>query len=419
MPELQSRFRVRPCMAPLHPLHRAWRILPPRARRAALARVSALAAPRPDQPPPLARAGIAVGGELTRASGLGEGARLMLAAVAHLGVPAWPIECGLMPPGTGAHARAAAPPAGAPLILHVNAPSLPAALLGLPRGFARGRMLIGYWAWELGVVPDTWRHGARFVHEIWAPSSFTALALEPLAPGRVRVVPHPVATTPPAPSRLGRADFGLPEDAIITLVSFSLASSLARKNPEASIAAFRKAFGTRQERLLLLKIVHADDAPDDLARLQAVIAGDPNIRLETRLLPAPDSHALTVCADIVLSLHRSEGFGLVPAEAMLLGRPVIATDYSGTTDFIDATSGIPIPYRLIPAIDPRGVFEAAGAVWAEADTDAAAAALVRLADNPDHRSQIGRAGREAALARLGPQPLAAAIRALGLKVPAP
>jgi glycosyltransferase involved in cell wall biosynthesis len=406
-------------MAPLHPLHRAWRILPTRARRAALARVSAFAAPRLDQPPPLARAGIAVGGELSRASGLGEGARLMLAAAARLGVPAWPIECGLMPPGARQESLAAAPPAGAPLILHVNAPSLPAALLGLPRGLIRGRQVIGYWAWELSEVPDTWRHGAQFVHQIWAPSRFTAAALEPLAPGRVRVVPHSVATTPPEPSRLGRADFGLPADAIITLVSFSLASSLARKNPHAAIAAFLKAFGTRRDRLLVLKIVHASHAPEDLASLQAAIAGAANIRIETRLFPGPDSHAFTACADIVLSLHRSEGFGLVPAEAMLLGRPVIATDYAGTTDFLDATSGIPIPYRLIPAIDPRGVFEAPGAVWADADTDEAAAALVRLADDPEQRAHIGRAGRAAAQARLGAQPLADAIRALGLPVPLP
>ena len=400
---------------PRQKLHRAWQALPQGARRRALSHATALLAPRPDQPAPAARHGVVVGGEIGRASGLGEGARLMAAALAGLGVPVWQMECGLLPSGPAA--PFVAPPPGAPLVLHVNAPSLAAALLRLPRGLLRGRRVVGYWAWELGVVPDLWRHGVRFVHEIWAPSSFTAAALEPLAPGRVRVVAHAVAASPPVPSGLGRADFGLPTDAIIVLVSFSLASSYARKNPEAAIAAFAHAFGHRADRLLVLKVTHADHAPADLARLQAAIAGAPNIRLETRLLPAPDSHAFTRCADIVLSLHRSEGFGLVPAEAMLLGRPVIATDWSGTTDFIDATSAIPIPYCLVPARDPRGVFEAPGAVWAEADTDAAAAALVRLADNAALRATLGEAGRQAAQRLLGAAPLAAAVRALGLTVP--
>jgi glycosyltransferase involved in cell wall biosynthesis len=403
-----------PAMPPLHPLHRAWRALPAAQRRAALTRLTALAAPRPDWPPPRARHGLVVGGELGRASGLGEGARLMASACAQLGVPAWTLDCGLLPPGEPRAAQTEAPPPGAPLVLHVNAPILPAALLRLPRGLLRGRRVIGYWAWELSVVPDIWRHGARFVHDVWVPSRFTAAALEPLAPGRVRVVPHPVAASPPRPSALNRADFGLPEDAVITLVSFSLASSFARKNPHAAIAAHRAAFGDRPDRMLLLKIAHAEHAPDDMDALRALCAGSDNIGFETRLLPVADSHALTGCADIVLSLHRSEGFGLVPAEAMLLGRPVIATDYSGTTDFIDADCAIPIAYRLVPAVDPRGVFEAPGAVWAEADVADAAGALARLADDAAERARLGKAGQRAARARLGAGALAAAIGALGI-----
>jgi glycosyltransferase involved in cell wall biosynthesis len=401
-------------MSALHPLHRAWRALPAGARRAALSRVSAWAAPRPDWPAPAARAGVVVAGEISRASGLGEGARLMLAALGELGVAAWPLESDLL---AGAGTKVSPPPDGAPLVLHVNAPVLPAALLRLPRGLLRGRQVIGYWAWELNTVPATWHHAARFVHQIWVPSRFTAAALEPLAPGRVLVVPHPVASHPPTPSALTRQDFGLPESALVTLVCFSLASSFARKNPLAAIAAHRQAFGDDPARILVLKVVHSGHAPDDLALLQAAIAGSPNIRLETRLLPPADNHALTRCADIVLSLHRSEGFGLVPAEAMLLGRPVVATDYSGTTDFLDASCGMPVPYRLVPAADPRGVFESPGAVWAEADVGQAAAALSALAADPALRARLGAAAQAAARTTLGAAPLAQAVRGLGLAPP--
>jgi glycosyltransferase involved in cell wall biosynthesis len=268
------------------------------------------------------------------------------------------------------------------------------------------------------VVPDGWRVGVPFVHEVWTPSRFSAGALERLAPGRVRVVPHPVAAIPPVPSRLGRADFGLPLGAVVVLVSFSLASSYVRKNPLAAIAAFRAAFGTRADRMLVLKIVHADHAPGDLAELRAAAAGAENIVFETRLFPAADSHALTRCVDIVLSLHRSEGFGLVPAEAMVLGRAVVATDFSGTTDFLDASCGMPISYTLVPARDPRGVFEAPGAEWAEADVGEAAAALRALADDADLRGRLGQAAQAAAAAKLGSLALADAVRALGLPVAA-
>ena len=386
----------------LHPLHRLWRGLPPRARRGLLTHGTALLAPRPDRPAPAACAGIAVAGELDRASGLGEGARLMLHGLAALGIPAWPMRPGDPPP-----------PPGAPIVLHVNAPQMPLALLRLGRTAIRGRRIVGFWAWELPVVPDAWRAGVPFVHEVWAPSRFTAAALEPLMPGRVRVVPHAVATHPPAPSALGRADFGLPDDAVVTVVAFNLASSFVRKNPLGAIAAHRAAFGDRADRILLLRVGNPHHFPGDFERLRAA-ADRPNIRIDTRTLPLADYHALLRCCDIVLSLHRSEGFGLVPAEAMLLGVPVVATDWSGNTDYMDRDCAAMVPARLIPAVDPRGVFMAPGAQWAEPDVAAAAAHLVRLAGDPAARAALGRAGQAAARAGLGTSGLAAAVRALGL-----
>jgi glycosyltransferase involved in cell wall biosynthesis len=401
----------------LHPLHRLWRGLPPGLRRAAHARTTAWLAPHPDAVPPPAHGGVAVCGETTRASGLGEGARLMHAALATLGVNSWLIDAAPRLPGE-ASGPLTMPPPGVPLVLHVNAPLLPACLLRLPRGALAGRRIIGYWAWELATVPPIWARGLASVHEIWVPSRFTANALEHLAPGRIRVVPHPVAASPPVPSALTRADFGLPENAFVVLTSFSLASSLVRKNPLAAIAAFRAAFGAAPDKIMVLKVSHAELWPHDMETLRDAVADAPNIRLETRLLPTADSHALTACADVVLSLHRSEGFGLVPAEAMLLRRAVVATDYSGTTDFIDASCGVPIPFRLIPARDPRGVFQAPNAYWADADTGEAAASLSALHANPEKRRALGEAAYQAASNRLGAAPLAAALHGLGMAVPA-
>jgi glycosyltransferase involved in cell wall biosynthesis len=208
----------------------------------------------------------------------------------------------------------------------------------------------------------------------------------------------------------------LPDGAVVILVSFNLASSMARKNPMAAIAAFRAAFGDRPDRILLMKVGHPHHFPTEFAKLAAAATG-PNIRLETWNLSTADNHALIAAADIVLSLHRSEGFGLVPAEAMLLGKPVIATAWSGNIDFMDADSAALVGYRLVPARDPRGTYDIADAVWAEPDVAEAVAHLQRLADDAAARRELGARARLAAHARLGSEPLAAAVRALGIHHP--
>jgi glycosyltransferase involved in cell wall biosynthesis len=394
-------------------------MLPPRQRRWLFAQGTAALAPKPDRPPPPALHGIAVGGELSRPTGLGEGARLMRAALDQLGIASWGQDVGdRLPGGQAARLPLEMPPPGAPLVLHENPPSLPWALLRLPRDLIRGRHVIGYWAWELPVAPPSWRAGLPFVHSVWVPSQFTAAALRPMLPadGRIalHVVPHPVAAAPPVPSALGRAEFGLPTDALIVLVSASLASSFTRKNPLAAIAAFQAAFGNRTDRLLLLKLNHVDHFPADFAAVRAAVADAPNIRIETRVLPYADRHALTACADILLSLHRSEGFGLVLAEAMLLGVPVVATGWSGNMDFMDAETAALVNFRLVPARDPRGVMQVPGAVWAEPDIADAAAQLRQLAADPDARRALGARGAAMARQRLGSGPMVAAIKALGL-----
>jgi glycosyltransferase involved in cell wall biosynthesis len=410
-----------PMTPPLPLLHRLWRRLPAGSRRRMAMRLAALAAPRPDAPPPVAAGGVIVAGELSRASGLGESARLMLRGLAALGVPTWPIDIGRYLP---AHRNDlpqppqpdSSPPSGAPLVLHVNPPLLPLVLARLPRAIVRNRHLVGYWYWELPIAPAEWRLGARYVHNVWAPSRFTADALAPLVDAPIRAVRPPVAINPLAPAPVNRAHFGLPTRAVIVFSSFNLASSFVRKNPLGSIEAFRMAFGARSDRMLVLKVGNPDHFPDDFTRLVTAAAAHSNIHLVTDTLAPGASLALTASADIVLSLHRSEGFGLVAAEGMLLGKPVVATDWSATTEFMDATCAALVPSRLVPAEDARGIYAVSGAEWAEADLGHAADWLRRLADDPDLRRTLGGAAHAAALERLGTGSLAQAVSSLGLQV---
>jgi glycosyltransferase involved in cell wall biosynthesis len=400
------------------PLRSAWRLLPPRTRRYLFARGCALVAPAIARDPPPACEGLAVAGELSAATGLGEGARVMLRALAILGVRNWEFDVGpaWRPASKPALARLPQLPGGVPLVVHANAPMLPGSLMRLPRAMVHGRRIIGYWAWELTRLPPEWAIGAPFVHEIWVPSQFTAEAVEPLLPGRVRVVPHPVAVVPPSPSALDRQAFGLPDDTVVVLAAFNLASSLERKNPYAAIAAFRAAFGDRRDRLLVLKVGHPTHFPSEFANLAKAVDA-PNIRLEARDLPSADNHALFAAADIVLSLHRSEAFGLVLAEAMLLSKPVVATGWSGNMEYMDQESAALVGYRLIAARDRRGTYDVAHAVWADPDLADAVAHLRRLADDEMERRALGARARDLALLRLGPGKLLNAINELGLVPP--
>ena len=338
----------------------------------------------------------------------------MLQALDRLGAAHWAIDVGPALPGhtDDLPAKTETPPPGVPLVLHVNPPMLPLVVMRLPRHLTKGRKVIGYWSWELPSAAPDWRIGRHFVHEVWVPSAFSADAIEPICPGGVHIVPHPLALVPPMPSALDRTAFGFPEKAVVVLVSFNLASSFQRKNPLAAIAAFRSAFGNRTDRLLVLKIANERHFPDDFARIEQAITGVSNIRLENRVFPTADAHALTAACDIVLSLHRSEGFGLVLAEAMMLGKAVVATGWSGNMSFMDGTSAALIGYRLVDSVDPREVYK--GDIWAEPDVGEAAAVLKHLAADAEARARLGARGRATASARLSGDALVTALKKLGV-----
>jgi glycosyltransferase involved in cell wall biosynthesis len=387
-----------------------WRRLPRGLRRAGMTRVSAALAPKPDVVAPVRSAGIIVAGDMGGSSGLAESARVLHRVIAGRGLARGALPLGL--PGFVDMPRAALAP-GAALLAVVNAPILPPSLLRLRRGALRGRRVIGFWAWELPVVSPDWAEGAKFVHEIWACSRFTAAAFEPLAPGRVKAVPYPIAAVE-LPAGGGRADFGLPEGVFIVTTIFNLASSMVRKNPLGAIAAFQAAFGRSRDHLLVLKLSQVEAYPADVAQIRAAIGDSPNIRLITETIPEVLLRGLIRLSDVILSLHRAEGFGLIPATAMLLGRAVVATAWSGNMDFMaPGTAGL-VPYRLVPALDPRGTYALAGAQWAEPEIEAAAAWLRRLADDDAARAAMAVAGQDYAQAMLGAAPLLAALAEAGV-----
>jgi SAM-dependent methyltransferase len=108
--------------------------------------------------------------------------------------------------------------------------------------------------------------------------------------------------------------------------------------------------------------------------------------------------SLTAACDCYVSLHRSEGFGLTIAEAMALGKPAIATGYSGNLAFMDAGSSFLVPYALTELERAVGPYPA-GTVWAEPDLEVAAELLREVAEDPERARERGELGRAAVAER--------------------
>lgn len=272
------------------------------------------------------------------------------------------------------------------LILHVSAPFIPYALGRCGRSVVRDKHVVGYWHWELPRLPRDWAAGIGFVHEVWVPSRFCAEAVRHDFDGPVRIIPHLVD--------VGGIRKSARTDELFRVVTmFNMASGFTRKNPLASITAFQQAFGHDPGARLLVKVLNPSAYPAGMAALTAAAAGFANITLLTARLTRPEVCALIADADAVISLHRAEGFGLLAAEAMLLGTPVIATDWSATTDFVTPETAIPIPYRLVPASDPQGSYHHPDQVWADPCVAASAEALVRLRTDRPFAALLAKAAK--------------------------
>ncbi len=391
-------------------LRRLWQRLPQNTRAQILFDVSRLLAPLPDSNP---RGGfpLAIAGLFSTASGVGEGARLAYAALEAAGyVPtAFDLSPAFGQAEMGHVERRTLAPGSGSLIVHHNGPYLPHALWALGRARVRGRRIIGYWAWELPRLPDGWQASLRYLHEIWVPSTFTRDAVAAATDKPVHVVPHPLPSIAATPNMRGK--LGLPSDALVVLNVFHLGSAFSRKNPLAAVAAFRKAFGDASDRVLAIKLID-NGAGGARRELDAAIAGAGNIRLIEGMLPEADMAGLMSAADIVISLHRSEGFGLVPAQAMALGKPVIATAWSGNLDFMNKNNSALVSYSLIPVYDPDGTFDAGNQKWADANVDEAADWLRRLAGDAGLRARMGAVAARDVAAQLSPKHFATMVAKL-------
>jgi glycosyltransferase involved in cell wall biosynthesis len=332
--------------------------------------------------------GVELAGYLDTAVGVGEAARRYLDALRSVGIPTLARNVPL--PGRDGAGTELAPgiqPAPGEVtcnLLCLNPEQMVPYLDGLDQSQIVGRSTIGVWSWEVDVLPPGWREAGARLAEVWTYSHFAAELIGAHVDVPVCAVPPPIYISA-APSRPPSVE--LPAGFRV-LVMFDYFSTLERKNPLGAIAAFCRAFSPDDGAVLIVKSVNGCHRPERLAELQAAVGGRADIVMLDETMSGAERDALISACDCYLSLHRSEGHGLPLAEAMALGKPVVATAYGGNTEFMSEANSYLVAWRS--SFVGQGIEHyPPGSRWAEPEIDHAARLLRTVFEDREGAMQRG------------------------------
>lgn len=290
-------------------------------------------------------------------------------------------------------------------LIHLNADALPSLVRARGRECLDGRYNIGVWMWELPDFPEAFHGSFEYLDEVWAASNFCLDAISRVSPIPCTRIPLALPAEGLETTNVGRSHFGLPEASFVFLFMFDVHSVLARKNPAGVIEAFRRAFPVQEDVRLVLKIAHGDAG---VRKGLQDLAGDSRVVIIDAVLPKAEVNSLIGCCDCYVSLHRSEGFGLTIAEAMALGKPVIATAYSGNVDFMNPDNSLMVGYELVMLTEDHGPYPR-GSVWAEPNSQHASGLLRRIYEDPELGRRLGHRAQRDIMRYLSPSAVGALV----------
>ena len=362
--------------------------LPPRPDRDAL-RIEPSDPQQPDSE------GVNLAGYFTSALGLGESVRQIAVALEAAAVPTTLVQ-GLFVPPT--HQEKDFSPVGPEEAHHdvniavINGDRMPTFARDIGEGFFSGRPTIGVWWWEVDPFPiEEWSPALQWLDELWVGSDFIRSLIEPHVNIPVWVFPVPVSLQR-LKEPLDRAHFGWKDDETVFLYLWDYHSTEARKNPSGLAEAYRRAFPEGSKTRLVLKCINHENLPEADEKVRLAAAGRDDIEIIDRFLGGREKNALLELCDCYVSPHRSEGFGYSPAEAMLLGKPVVVTGYGGTTQYADETVARIVKWT--PAqVGPGALPYPPNGRWADPDLDDLAAALRWIVDEPKAAAAMAERGR--------------------------
>ncbi|WP_326251085.1 glycosyltransferase family 4 protein [Paenibacillus barengoltzii] len=275
-------------------------------------------------------------------------------------------------------------------IFHINAEEMKDVYAYYGPSLFEGRYNIGFWHWELPDFPDEWLVNFSYLQEIWVPSTFVADSISLKSPIPVVKIPHSIEVV--INENRDRSYFGLPEGSFLFLSMYDIKSFQERKNPKAAIEAFKLSFRPDDMSVgLVVKINKPGGKSSDLMEIKQLIAEYQNIYLIDRTISRNDVNALISVTDCFISLHRSEGFGLVIAEAMYLAKPVIGTNWSSTTDFMNHNNSCLVDYELVALGEDYGPYKAYQ-YWANPKISHASEYMIKLVNDQEYYRKLAEEG---------------------------
>ena len=278
--------------------------------------------------------------------------------------------------------------------------------------YFRGKSNIAIWAWEFAAFPEEWCSCFQPLNEIWAISNYAREAISKISPVPVRVLTPPLEIDESCLNPgLARQQLGVKKETVLFLFAFTGAAE--RKNPNAVLEAFTRAFGQADNVALIIKttplpypslsMTYRGTKLGIAKTFKSSVETFRDLRTITRAsrkanamilrhhLSRNDFLSLVSSCDCFVSLHRTEGFGQILAQAMYLGKPVIATGYSGNLDFMNDENSLLVKYRLEPIGKYVGSYGRGSEkyTWAEADVEHASELLRWVYEHREEARAIG------------------------------
>jgi glycosyltransferase involved in cell wall biosynthesis len=335
--------------------------------------------------------GVNVVGSLCSESGVGEAVRSGIRALRAVGVPLTATRSDYAAAQRSQDVSCTDLPGGNPYavsLLWANADAVMSLMMTLGPDFLDGKIVVSHWAWELEHFPEEWRDRFEVLDEIWVASSFCQGAVSAVSPVPVARIPYPVEIDEVAPVPAEVLD--LPQDRFIFLYVYDYYSFAERKNPLAALRAFQQAFAPADKAHLVLKATDPRVDPDYHARVLAE-ARPEQVTIISRYLDRAVLNGLIDRCHCYVSPHRSEGFGLTIAEAMYLGKPVIATAYSGNMDFTRPGNSYLARCDLVEIEQDHGPYRK-GWLWGEPDVEHLAQLMRHVYENREEAQDVGARG---------------------------
>lgn len=252
---------------------------------------------------------------------------------------------------------------------------------------------------ETDRLPRGWSEKLNTMDYVWVPSQFNrATFLEGgVDPSKVVVIPEPVDIDFFSPINVDKYDLtflGLPENSFIFLSVFKWEE---RKGWKFLLDAFIEEFGSNQGVTLLILTHTFYSSADFNVQIDSYIdQHHPGLRSRPSIHLIPPGVPTSALPGLYASSHafvlpsRGEGWGRPHVEAMSMELPVIATNWSGPTEFMTKHNSYPIPIDDMDEI-LDGAF--AGHRWARPSVRALSSAMRDVFENYDQAKERGKQAR--------------------------